>query len=43
MKNHPTSFEIALGIKMRILKTTCPVVATYGVTCTYGEVLRFKH
>lgn len=43
MKNHPTSLQISLGIKMRISKKLVQLLQKYGVTCTYDEVLRFKH
>lgn len=43
MKNHPTSLQISLGIKMRISKKLVQLLQKYGVTCSYDEVLRFKH
>ena len=39
---HPTDLQIALGVLMRDSKQLVNQMYTFGVTCSYVEVLRFK-
>ena len=39
---HPTDLQIALGVLMRDSKQLVNQMYTFGVTCSYVEILRFK-
>ena len=42
-KKQPTSLQVALGVKMRSSKKQINFLQKFGVTCSYDEVLLFKH
>jgi len=42
VKNHPTSMQIDLGVLIRDSKRLINMMHSFGVTCSYDEVLRFK-
>ena len=42
VKNNPTALQIALGTKLGRSKNIITTMQSFGVTCSYDEVLRFK-
>ena len=42
LRNSPTLLQVAIGILLRDSKTVISHMYDYRVTCSYGEVLRFK-
>ena len=43
VKNHPTALQVTLGSKLGRSKKIITTMQSFGVTCSYDEVLRFKH
>ena len=42
VKNNPTALQIALGTQLGRSKNIITTMQSFGVTCSYDEVLRFK-
>ncbi len=42
LANHPTDLQISLAVLLRESKELVKTINSFGVTCTYDELLRFK-
>jgi hypothetical protein len=42
VRNNPTAFQITLGSKLGRSKNIITTMQSFGMTCSYDEVLRFK-
>ncbi len=42
LANHPTDLQISLAVLLRESKELVKTMNSFGVTCTYDELLRFK-